>query len=42
MNGRYKDSLRDGKSIYFYINGDVEDEDICEDGDCVEMCEGDE
>ena len=42
LNGRYKDGLRDGKWIYFDINGDVEDEDIYKDGVCVEMCEGDE
>ena len=35
-------SVRDGKSIYYDQDGNITDEDIYENGVCVEMCEGDE
>ena len=38
----YVDGKREGKSVGYWENGEIRDEDIWKDGECVEMCEGDE
>ncbi len=40
--GNYKDGQQDGKWVYYDKDGNITDEDIWEDGKCVERCEGDE
>jgi hypothetical protein len=32
----------EGKSVWYDEDGNITDEDIYKDGECVEMCEGDE
>lgn len=38
----FVDGERDGRWVYYDSNGELTDEDIYENGVCVEMCEGDE
>jgi hypothetical protein len=38
----YVDGEEEGKSVWCEGDGNITDEDIYKDGECVEMCEGDE
>jgi hypothetical protein len=38
----FVDGKEEGKSVYYDEDGNITDEDIWKDGECVEMCEGDE
>ena len=38
----YVDGEEEGKSVWYDEDGNITDEDIYKDGECVEMCEGDE
>ena len=40
--GNYERWERDGKWVWYDEEGNIKDEDIYKDGECVEMCEGDE
>ena len=40
--GRYKEDVKDGEWVRYHFNGEIKDEDLFENGECVEMCEGDE
>ncbi len=40
--GNWVDDKREGKWVWYGPNGKLMDEDIYENGACVEMCEGDE
>ena len=38
----YLGGKKEGSWVGYYENGNIKDEDIYEDGKCIEMCEGDE
>jgi antitoxin component YwqK of YwqJK toxin-antitoxin module len=38
----YNYGEKDGRETFYHRDGELFDEDIWEDGECVEMCEGDE
>ena len=40
--GELKDGKKEGKWVYYNEEENIIDEDIWKDGECVEMCEGDE
>ena len=42
MERIYNSGLRDGMEVRYDRAGNIIDEDIYKDGDCVDMCEGDE
>ena len=40
--GNYVDGKLEGREVWYDEEGNITDEDIWKDGECVEMCEGDE